>query len=98
MLVLSRSGQIVEAQALIDKYLAYPNPDNEMLIEITRALSQCSQAASIETDEHRFRRMAIQTLKTAAQKGFTDTVFLLGELDLKPLRGLTEFQSLANTP
>lgn len=97
MLVLARAGDSSGALAIAQKYLAQPNRDNEMLIEITRALSQASLAATIDSDKNKFRNLAIDALQTAVHNGFSDKVFLRGELDLKPLRDLSDFQSLAGS-
>ena len=96
MLVLARSGNSDKALVIAEKYLAQPNRDNEMLVEIARALAQGSSATTNETDRKKLRGRAIGVLNVAIQNGFADTVFLLGELDLKPLREVSEFQSLVN--
>lgn len=97
MLVLARSGDLVKPVEIAEKYLAQSLQDNEMLVEIARALAQASLAAENETEQNRLRHRAIEALKTADQNGFRDVVFLQGELDLKPLRELSEFQALVSS-
>jgi tetratricopeptide (TPR) repeat protein len=94
MLVLARHGDVEKAIAIADKYLALPNRDNEMLVEIARAFAQMSKVTSKESTREESLTKAVSTLKTATLSGFKDHVLLQGELDLKPLRDLSEFQSL----
>ena len=97
MLALARAGDSDGALAIAQKYLAQRNRDNEMLIEIARALSQASLSATTDSDKNTFRNLAIDALQTAVQNGFSDKVFLCGEPDLKPVRDLSAFQSLASS-
>ncbi len=96
MLVLARSGDSVKSLEIAGKYIAQTQRDNEMLIEITRALAQVSLVTENDAEQKRLRSRAIDILKTAVQNGFRDKVFLQGELDLKPLHDLSDFQSLAS--
>jgi serine/threonine-protein kinase len=94
MLVLARAGDFAKSLQIAEKYIAQPQRDNEMLIEIARTLSLASLSAENDTEQNRLHRLAIDTLKTAVQNGFRDNVFLYGEPDLKPLRNLSEFRAL----
>lgn len=87
MLALARSGQTEAATAIANKYLVQLNPDTEMLTEIARAYSQCASFAVNEADRAPLETTAVNTINRAIQAGFRDTVFLNGELDLKPIRG-----------
>lgn len=87
MLALARDGESAEAIAIANKYLAGTNPDNEMLMEIARAFSQCANFAATEAEREPLETTAVTTINRAIKAGFRDTVFLSGELDLKPIRG-----------
>lgn len=86
MLVLARSGDISNAQPLIDKYLNHPNPDTEMLIETTRALSQLTAHLPGDSERDALIQQAIQTIQKARSLGFNDSVYLTGEPDFIPVR------------
>ncbi len=93
MLVLARSGKVDDANQIIRKYAAQSNADNEMLLELARALAQCSQRTTDSEAAAKFATDAIAQIEKAIAADFTDAVLLKGEPDLAP-SGLTQISQL----
>jgi hypothetical protein len=86
MLALARSGQIIDANSIAGTYLASEVTDNELLIEVARAYSQCSRFAANDADTKELLMKSRETVALATKNGFSDHVFLTHELDFVPLR------------
>lgn len=93
MVSLARFGEISEAIKVAERYLSADTRDSEILTEIAQALAQCSSRATGE-EKDRLEQQAIKAIQDAISLGFKDAVVLESNIDYKPLRPNSTFQSL----
>ncbi len=86
--------KVDDANQIIRKYAAQSNADNEMLLELARALAQCSQRTTDSEAAAKFATDAIAQIEKAIAADFTDAVLLKGEPDLALIRTHADFTAL----
>ena len=96
MLASAAVGDAKKTLEIANKYLAFPLLDNEMRIDIARALSRLSSKVMAPEDIE-LRSRALNVLETAVKNGFKDHVFLSNDLDLRALQHVQEFNSLIDS-
>jgi tetratricopeptide (TPR) repeat protein len=86
MLTACRAGGVNKSLEIADKYMAYPNRDVEMLIEIAQAYSVCSTLVPVD-QRSSIQEKSIDAITQACRLGFQDWIVLERDIDLEPLRG-----------
>ncbi len=93
MISLSRYGDIVECEAIADRFMNNEHKDSEVLIEVAQSLAQCS----IRSEGDRKRSLAERSLNCihlAVELGFSDEGILERDIDFEPLREYPEFKAI----
>ncbi len=96
MLVLAHTDQFAEAAQLAREFRQMESPDNEVLIDVARALSQCSRHPEAADDATDYHDQALAALEAAVQGGYSDRLLLEQEPDLQPLRDDKKFRQLVS--
>jgi serine/threonine protein kinase len=99
--LLARLGSVSEAVALAEKSVGEPQVPSTTIYDSACVFSQSSAGANNPAaDRHAAR--AIELLRQAIAKGYTDIAHLLTDADLAPLRGRADYAdllwALADTP
>ncbi len=93
MLASAAVGDAKKSHEIVDKYLVFPLLDNEMRIDIARALARLSSKVAAPEDIE-LRSRAVNVLESAVKCGYKDHVFLSSDLDLRVLQQVPEFEPL----
>ncbi len=93
MIARSALGETEGTLEIVDKYQHYPLLDNEMRIDLARALSRLSERLEGDPAES-CRTRAIEFLQDAIQNDFKDKVYLNNELDFQPIQQHEAFRAM----
>jgi serine/threonine-protein kinase len=94
MLSEAQIGDVANAEKIATEYLEKSGLDNEMLIEVARALGQASVRTEDISKRDAFVAKAISAIQLAVEHDYRDGVHLTTELDFKPFRDIPKFQEI----
>jgi serine/threonine protein kinase/tetratricopeptide (TPR) repeat protein len=94
MLSEAQIGEVANVEKIATEYLEKTGLDNEMLIEVARALAQASARTEDVTKRDSLVTKALSAIQLAVEHDYRDGVHLTTELDFKPLRDNSKFQEI----
>jgi hypothetical protein len=95
ILVLPHCGEHEQAANLAETLRSGRQNDRELLLIIARCYAQCAAAVSGDTPlAARYKQKALESLKAAVARGYSDIMMLESAPDLDPVRGRPEFKEL----
>ena len=96
MLAQAQVGHVDDAVAIANRLAAGSKVDPELRMELARCYAVASRTAQGGGAQHseELRQQALESLRAAVKDGYRDRVYVEGEPDLAPLRGLAEYKNL----
>ncbi len=95
MLALGRCGEHVEAAKIAHSLVATPPKDENLYVQAAFGYAVASAATgSDQQTKARYTSAALECLRNAKERGWTDVVVLKKDTDLEPIRNDPGFQAL----
>ena len=95
MLALGRCGDHVEAAKIADLLVAKPPNDGNVFIEAALGYAVASAATGDDKQaKERYTQAALECVRQAKKRNWTDVVVLKKDTDLEPIRNDPRYQAL----